>query len=51
MLMGEAMFGLVPLPWTFMLTLIVITVLYLITSEIVKRVMFAQLEQHESPAL
>jgi Mg2+-importing ATPase len=45
-----AMFGLVPLPWTFMLTLISITVLYLITSEIVKRVMFAQLEQRESPA-
>jgi len=44
-----AMFGLVPLPWTFMLTLLVITVLYLITSEIVKRVMFAQLEQRESP--
>ena len=40
-----AIFGLVPLPWTFMLGLIGITVLYLLTSEAVKRVMFARLEQ------
>ncbi|MBU6302769.1 MAG: magnesium-translocating P-type ATPase [Verrucomicrobia bacterium] len=40
-----ALFGLVPLPWTFMLTLIVITLLYLLTSEMVKRVMFVRLEQ------
>ena len=40
-----AIFGLVPLPWTFMFGLIGITVLYLLTSEAVKRVMFARLEQ------
>jgi Mg2+-importing ATPase len=38
-----AVFGLVPLPWTFMLALLVITLLYLVTSELVKRAMFARL--------
>jgi P-type Mg2+ transporter len=38
------LFGLVPLPWTFVLTLVVITVLYLLASEAVKRMMFARLE-------
>ncbi|RFC47230.1 MAG: Mg2+-importing ATPase [Verrucomicrobia bacterium] len=40
-----ALFGLVPLPWTFLLVLIGITFLYLLTSELVKRVMFAQLDR------
>ena len=43
-----SVFGLVPLPWTFILTLISITVLYLITSEMVKRMMFAGLERRDS---
>lgn len=40
-----ALFGLVPPPWYFMLTLAGITLLYLLTSELMKRVMFARLEQ------
>jgi Mg2+-importing ATPase len=44
-----ALFGLVPLPWYFMLTLVGITVLYLLTSEVVKRVMFAKLERAAVP--
>jgi Mg2+-importing ATPase len=44
-----AMFGLVPLPWYFMVTLVSITALYLLTSEVVKRVMFAKLEQAAAP--
>ena len=36
-------FGLVPLPWTFVLTLLGITLLYLMASEGLKRVMFARL--------
>ena len=36
-------FGLVPLPWTFVLTLAAITLLYLFASELLKRVMFARL--------
>ena len=40
--------GLVPLPAVFMLLLIAITVLYLLASEAVKRVMFARLERAES---
>ena len=43
-------FGLVPLPWTFMLTLLVITLLYLFASELLKRVMFARLAWRGSPA-
>jgi Mg2+-importing ATPase len=42
-------FGLVPLPWTFVLTLAVITLLYLLASEMLKRVMFARLERRGSP--
>jgi Mg2+-importing ATPase len=38
-------FGLVPLPWHIMLTLIGITTLYLLASELVKRLMFARLTQ------
>ncbi|MFO1486527.1 MAG: magnesium-translocating P-type ATPase [Verrucomicrobiaceae bacterium] len=37
-------FGLVPLPWPFMLTLAGITVLYLAASEALKRFMFARLQ-------
>jgi len=44
-----ALFGLVPLPWYFMVTLVSITALYLLTSEVVKRVMFAKLEQAAEP--
>jgi Mg2+-importing ATPase len=44
-----ASFGLVPLPRTFMLVLGGITGLYLLTSELVKRVMFAQLDRNELP--
>nr|WP_246437902.1 magnesium-translocating P-type ATPase [Prosthecobacter vanneervenii] len=40
-----ALFGLVPPPWYFMLTLAGITLLYLLTSELMKRVMFSRLEQ------
>ncbi|MCB1086563.1 MAG: magnesium-translocating P-type ATPase [Verrucomicrobiae bacterium] len=46
-----AIFGLVPLPWTFMLVLVGITGLYLLTSEIVKRVMFARLDRYEFPKM
>ena len=45
-----ALFGLVPLPWHFMLTIVGITLLYLLTSEVVKRLMFARLEQAAAPA-
>ena len=45
-----AMFGLVPLPVAFMLSLVAITLLYLLASEAVKRVMFARLERTESPS-
>jgi len=38
------LFGLVPLPGKFMLTILVITMLYLLASEGVKRVMFSRLE-------
>lgn len=41
-------FGLVPLPWHIMLTLIGITTLYLLASELVKRHMFARLSQADS---
>ncbi len=41
-------FGLVPLPWHIMLTLIGITTLYLLASELVKRLMFARLTQADS---
>jgi Mg2+-importing ATPase len=41
-------FGLVPLPWYIMLTLIGITTLYLLASELVKRFMFARLTQADS---
>lgn len=41
-------FGLVPLPWHIMLTLIGITTLYLLASELVKRLMFARLSQADS---
>lgn len=41
-------FGLVPLPWIFMLTLASITLLYLMASECLKQVMFAQLEERRS---
>jgi Mg2+-importing ATPase len=41
-------FGLVPLPWHIMLTLIGITTLYLLASELVKRFMFARLTQADS---
>ncbi len=44
------LFGLVPLPWYFMVTLVGITLLYLLTSEVVKRVMFAKLEQRAAPS-
>lgn len=44
-----ALFGLVPLPWYFMVTLVSITALYLLTSEVVKRMMFAKLEQKAVP--
>ena len=43
-----AVFGLVPLPWEVMLTLLGITALYLFTSEVIKRVMFARLEQSQT---
>ncbi len=43
-----SVFGLVPLPWIFMLTLAVITLLYLMASECLKQVMFAQLEERRS---
>lgn len=43
-----AAFGLVPLPWKFMSTLIGITVLYLLASEMMKRLMFVQLERYET---
>jgi Mg2+-importing ATPase len=36
-------FGLVPLPWVFLLTLLAITLLYLLASEGLKRAMFARL--------
>ena len=42
-------FGLVPLPWHIMLTLIGITTLYLLASELVKRLIFAQLSRAELP--
>ena len=45
-----ALFGLVPLPWHFMLTLVSITLLYLLTTEVVKRIMFAKLEQAPASA-
>jgi Mg2+-importing ATPase len=41
-------FGLVPLPWHIMLTLIGITTLYLLASELLKRLMFARLSQADS---
>ncbi|WP_395740732.1 magnesium-translocating P-type ATPase [Prosthecobacter sp.] len=41
------LFGLVPLPWKFMVMLVSITLLYLLTSECLKRLMFARLEQAE----
>lgn len=41
-------FGLVPLPWHIMLTLIGITTLYLLASELVKRLMFARLSHADS---
>jgi len=44
------LFGLVPLPWWFMLTLLLITALYLLTSELVKRVMFAEVGASGSQA-
>lgn len=44
-----AVFGLVPLPWTFMFTLVGITLLYLLASEALKRVMFARLEKRATP--
>ena len=44
-----ALFGLVPLPWYFMVTLVSITALYLLTSEVVKRMMFARLERAAVP--
>jgi Mg2+-importing ATPase len=46
-----ALFGLVPLPWTFLVTLISITILYLVTSELVKRVMFEKLTRLEDRVL
>ena len=45
-----AIFGLVPLPWTFMLVLVGFTSLYLLTSELVKRVVFAKLDRNKFPA-
>jgi Mg2+-importing ATPase len=42
-------FGLVPLPWYIMLTLIGITTLYLLASELVKRLIFAQLSRAQLP--
>lgn len=39
-----ALFGLVPLPWTLMLLLCTITILYLLASERVKRLMFTRIE-------
>lgn len=36
-------FGLVPLPWSFLLALVAITLLYLLASEALKRVMFGRL--------
>jgi Mg2+-importing ATPase len=44
-----SVFGLVPLPWIFMLTLVAITALYLLASEMLKRVMFMQLEKRANP--
>lgn len=44
------LFGLVPPPWYFMLTLAGITILYLLTSELMKRLMFARLEQAQPAA-
>lgn len=41
-------FGLVPLPWHIMFTLIGITTLYLLASELLKRFMFARLTQADS---
>lgn len=43
-------FGLVPLPWLFMVTLLGITALYLLTSEMIKRVMFARLVEGREAA-
>lgn len=46
-----SLFGLVPLPWPFMAVLAGITLLYLGTSEILKRRLFAHLERQAGAAL